>query len=354
MYANIAKTGQRVDTSEQINVRVLPNPHLSEYVYYECQKINLTQADEDCVYEENRRAPIVNKPSDYKFCIQRLEASLVDIPMFNQADKTLEVTMTYPPDNLSAPVTITIPSGLDIYNVNQVVSYINEALQTAFLNLQGLYNAIYGPGAWSSNPLLSVAPFGVRYIETEDRLVVYSDLRNAFGLPNASYLEFNSEMQELFRGNTYFINPSNRLLFNDGFGNSNRVLLPDGVLYLDNVASYSTSALWYSIKQIVVISNRLGARLVQVGTPGLAGNANTRSIILDFNYIPDNGPNSPGTRLQYLAQNNRWTDMTTDTPLTSIDFQLYYRNKNERLIPVRLRPGESFSLLCLFAKTVTN
>lgn len=354
MYAATNKTGQLVDPRSVVYCEQISNAHTSEYMYYECQKINLTNQVLNCEYEETRAAPIMMKPSDYKFCIQRIEASLVDIPMFNSDDKVLTVTMSYPPDNLSTTQTVVLPPGLDIFNINQVVPAINTALFNAFLALQGLYNGIYGPGAWSLNPLLAQQPFGVKYEETSDRLVIYTSLRNANFLPNASFLSFNNQMQELFRGNTYFINPSNMLLIQDGYGDVNRVTLPDGVTYLSNVASYSTSAMWYSIKQIVVVSNRLGARLVQIGTPGAAGQAATRSIVLDFNYVPDNLANSPGTRLQFLSANNRWTDMTTDHPLQTIDFQLFYRNKNERLIPIKLRPGESFSLLCLFAKTLTN
>jgi hypothetical protein len=112
--------------------------------------------------------------------------------------------------------------------------------------------------------------------------------------------------------------------------------------------------MWYSVKQVVVISNKLTARTVQIGTPGVQGTDATRNIVLDFNYVPDNMANSPGTRLQYLSNNNRWTDLMGDNPLSSIDFSLFYRNKDERLIPIKLRPGESFSILCVFAKTLTT
>lgn len=353
MYANIGKSGQKINPSNVVDTRMVSNAHTSEYMYYECQKINLQSQVINCEYEENRVTPIVLKPSDYKFSVQRIEASLIDVPMFNSDDKLLEMTYVFPPDNLSTNAIVLLPSGLDVYNINQVIPYLNSASSTAFLALQGLYNAIYGPGAWAANPLLAVAPFGFRYEETTDRLVIYSDTRNADGLPNATYLDFNSELQELFRGNTYMINPSNRVMFDEGYQNVNLVTI-SSVTYIANVASYSTSAMWYSVKQVVVISNKLTARAVQIGTPGVAGTAATRNIVLDFNYVPDNAANAPGTRLQYLSNNNRWTDLMGDNPISSIDFSLYYRNKDERLIPVKLRPGESFSILCVFAKTLTT
>ncbi len=354
MYATVNKSGQKVDPSEIVNTRSVSNAHTSVYSYYECQRINPTETTILCEYEENRAAPIIDKPSDYKFAIQRVEASLIDIPMFNSDDRTLEVTCTYPPDNLQATESVVIPTGLNIYNINQVLPYINTALEAAFLALQVLYNAIYGPGAWALNPLLSVEPFGIVYEESNDRLVIYSDVRNAFTLPTAMGLLFNADMEELFKGNTYDIFNTRRVFFSRGYGDSDVVTLPDGLVYLANVSSYSTSAMWYSIKQIVVISEKLTSRMVQIGTPGLSGVALARNIVLDFNYVPDNMSNAPGTRLQYLSTQNRWTDLTGDNPVHSIDFKLYYRNRNERLVPITLRPGESFSILCLFAKTLTN
>ena len=354
MYAVVNKSGQRVDPTEIVNTRSVSNAHTSVYNYYECQRINLTDNTILCEYEENRAAPIVDKPSDYKFAIQRIEASLIDIPMFNSDERTLEVTCTYPPDNLRATEVVLIPAGLNIYNINQVIPYLNDALAAGFLAIQGLYNAIYGPNAWSLNPLLATEPFGIVYDEVSDRLEIYSDVRNDFLLPTAMGLEFNDEMEELFKGNTYDVFDTNRVLFTRGYGDSDVVTLPDGRNYLANIASYSTSAMWYSIKQIVVISEKLTARMVQIGTPGLTGVPLARNIVLDFNYVPDNMGNAPGSRLQYLSTQNRWTDLTGDTPIHSIDFKLYYRNRNERLIPITLRPGESFSILCLFAKTVTN
>lgn len=354
MYASSNKSGSLVDPREVVYTKSVSNAHTSEYIYYECQKVNLTGRVVNCEYEETRVAPILAKPSDYKFCIQRIEASLIDIPLFNADEKVLAVTCSYPPDNLAAVQVVVLPAGVDIYNINQVIPEINTALFNSFLALQGLYDAIYGAGAWALNPLLSKEPFGVKYDAITDRLVIYSDVRNAGFLPNAMFLSFNAQLQELFKGNTYYLSPPNQVLFTPGFGDNAEVILPDTVTYLQNVAAYSTTAMWYSIKQIVVISNRLGARLVQIGTPGQGGQAATRSIVLDFNYVPDNANNSPGTRLNFLSNNNRWTDMSADTPLHSIDFSLYYRNKNEVLVPIKLRPLESFSLLCLFAKTLTN
>lgn len=352
-YARTDKSGQKIDPSEVIEVRNVSNAHTSEYVYYECQKINNSTRVIDCTYEENRLTPIILKPSDYKFAIQRIEASLIDVPMFNSDDRILRITLRYDPEGIVVNELVVIGSTVDVYSINQVIPLINAALATAYSGIITAYDAIYGPGSWAANPLLGQNRFGVNYNELADRLIVYADSRNANSSPLAVALVFNDDLVELFRGNTYTLSEQNRLLFDVGFGGTNEIVI-DGDDYIENVASYTTSAMWYSIKQVVVISERLGCRLVSIGTPGVSGPSITRSIILDFNYVVDNALNAPGTRLQYLSNNNRWTDLTKDNPIHSVDFSLYYRTRSERLIPVKLRPGESFSILCVFAKTLTN
>lgn len=352
-YAQTNKTGQPVDPREIVDVRNVSNAHTSEYIYYECQRINNTPFTIDCTYEENRSTAIINKPSDYKFSIQRIEASLVDVPMFNSDERVLTVTNTFAPEGIIVTEQVVLGTSVDIFNINQVIPLINSALELAYSGVITAYDAIYGPGAWGANPLLEQNPFGVRYDELTDRLTIYAGLLNTNNRPLAVGLIFNDEMVELFRGNTYSLAVPNRLLFNDGFEDVNQIMMPSGV-FVENIASYTTSAMWYSIKQVVVISERLGARVVNIGTPGVSGTPFTRSIVLDFNYVVDNLLNAPGTRLQYLSNNNRWTDLTKDNAIHSIDFSLYYRTRNERLVPIRLRPGESFSILCVFAKTLTT
>lgn len=347
MHPLINKSGQKVDPSEVVTVRQVSNAHTSEYVYYECQQVNLTSEVVDCAYEEIRTQAIVGKPSDYKFSVQRIEASLVDVEMFNSDDRVLMVTNTYAPDNLSFTAQVNLGINVTIYNIDQVIPAINEALEIAFNGIVAAYDVIYGPGAWALNTNVAQEPFYVEYDAMNDRLIIVSESENINSRPDAMGLYFNNQMEELFRGNVYTLTEPNRLLF---------YLPPPFVpsISVSNTASYSTSALWYSVKQIVVISNKLGARLVNIGTPFRSGASVSRSIILDFNYVIDNGNFSPGSRLQYLSNNNRWSDLLGDTPLNDIDFKLFYRKKNEILVPIQLRPGESFSILCLFAKTITH
>jgi hypothetical protein len=353
MYATVNKSGQRVDPNEVVNTRSVSNAHTSVYNYYECQRINLTNRVIECEYEENRAVAIIDKPSDYKFAIQRVEASMIDIPMFNSSERTLTVTNTYEPDNIVVTVPIILGVNVEIYNINQVIPAMGAALDSAFNGVKTAYDVIYGPGSWNADVNLPQEPFGVKYDEVEDRFTIYAPLLSSSFYPQGVRLSFSDDLVELFRGNTYDLTNPNRLFFYEGYREVNVVTI-DGDQFISNLASYSTSAMWYSMKQIVITSEKLTSRTVTIGGPGLSGAAITRNIILDFNYIPDNQDNAPGTRLNFLATKDRWTDLTGDSPLHSIDFRVYYRDRMEKLIPLTLRPGESFSILCLFAKTVTN
>lgn len=247
----------------------------------------------------------------------------------------------------------------EVYNVNYVIAAINLAMSEAFTDLKAAYNAIYGVNAWESNTNLGQKPFGTKYDEVSRLLTVYADTLNYTNNPNAVELIFTRGMIDFFCGNAFdritdnLLPNSLSLFFDVGFYDSNIVSL-GGDLFISNVSSYDTTEIWYNIKQIVIISNKLGVRLLDVSLNYEVSAPIFRNVVLDFDYVIDNNNNSPGSRVNYLANNNRWIDIQFDGPIKEIDFEIFYRRKDDTLIPLQLRPGDSFSVLCLFAKTLTT
>ncbi|HNU61860.1 MAG TPA: hypothetical protein PKL04_06650 [Methanofastidiosum sp.] len=359
---NTFKTGENVSINDVVNVRNLSNAHLSEYIYYECQFLNTTSFDLPAVFEEVRKQPLVMKPSDYKFAVVRIESSLANSWMFRTDEIVLKVGNYYAPDNLLVIKTVNFGPGVEfIYNIDFALKALNDTLVDTFNDLKAAYNAIYGPGAWEANINLAQKPFGYSYDHASRLFVIYADPLNETGLANAVTLLSINNMNDFFAGNAYvgFAPYSGEqtaleVFFDLGFGSSNLVTLNTGGDFIVNTASYDTTELWYSVKQIILGTNKLPVRLLEVGLTTEIGNPVKRAIITDFNYTLNNTTNSPGSRLQYIADNYRWIDLTGDNPLTQIQFELFYRNKDESLTKVLLKPDDSFSILCLFAKTVTN
>lgn len=345
-------------------IRVIPtsNARLSEYVYYEAQRRNNTTEEVPATYLESRYQALLDCPCMYKMAVLRIETEGINIPMWIGGEKNLEVTMFFEPDNITTTRTVDIPVGIPIFNTSVVVDYINQALTLAYNDMVAAYDAIYGPGAWVANPNVAQSPFGLIYDPTTELFSYYSPLENERSLPNAIDLILNTEMYLLFSGNyfdpVYSTLPGNLnehlMIFDAGYGNSNIVTI-DGVEYVRNLATFSTDDLWHDVKQIVLVSDTLGCRPVQIGTNAQVGTPANQNIILDFDVVLNNSVlQGPASRVGLTPFNYRWTDLTGNQPLVTISFTLYARKRNQTLIPLTLLPGRSFSVLVLFAKTVTT
>ena len=348
--------------AESVTVVPTSNARTSEYIYYEAQRRNNTLIEEPASFFEQRTQNIVDCPCKYKFAVLRVETEGINIPMWTGGDKILQFAMVYEPDNINITRDVDIPIGLPLFNTNVVVGYINYSFQLAFNDMVAAYDTIHGPGSWVANTNLAQEPFGLKYDPVSELFSFYSPLQNETGLPDAIELIFGEEMYLLFSGNYYdpvFANvPANLglqlMMFVLGYADTNVVNL-NTVDYIQNQAVFSTDEIWHDVKQIVLVSDTITARPTQIGKNTQDGIVSAQNIILDFDVIINNTVTAgPATRVGLTPINYRWTDLTGDTPLRTLSFALYARKRNQELIPLTLLPGRSFSVLVLFAKTITN
>ena len=120
---------------------------------------------------------------------------------------------------------------------------------------------------------------------------------------------------------------------------------------------YSTIECMNPIASLVFTSNSLPIEPNQVSTPLIFNNSQqlsyggsnnaTENIITDL--VSDSGLYRPN--LVYLpTAEYRRISLTGNTPLYTIDINIFYRLRNSQLIPFRLQSGGSCSMKILFEK----
>lgn len=367
------KSGNFFKGESQIEVSVHDNVNLSDFIYYECQISNEEGASLSlpATYDEQRQQPLVNKASDYKFAVIRLETNLSNIPMFlvgNEANYPLSFELVY--NGAVGPIIITKTLfntqvlRKSIYTNQIVLNEYNDKLKEGWDDLIIAYNAILGPLAWQTDVNKPQSYPGVEY-DTSTKL--YSLLIDAkaqtTNVNNGVFWGANDNLFRLLAGmNADRIADSGFrfvYVFPFGFANSNvetPVAPPSGYAgpYLRMTQVWSSDPLWYSVSQVVITSDALGCRKTYIGNPNQKGINILRNVIADFTITMDNtDSSSPATRYRYIPPGEyRWTDMFSDEPLNRIEFKVYYLFKSGQLYPVLVQSNDSLTMKFLFARKI--
>ena len=186
---------------------------------------------------------------------------------------------------------------------------------------------------------------------------------------NAVQLYFNTPLQKLFDGfplqtlNSYGTNVSTRappnwwrisFIFDyqginqtDEFGVTSAT--PDYILVKEN---YTSSAGWYQIKKIVLLTSSIPIRQEYYSTPEQTGQKTVYSILTDYNTFVNTTNNSPSTELSYIPPQYRWIDLIGDLPLRRIDLQLAYQTRDGEIFNINLLPSDGFNVKLLFSKQI--
>lgn len=365
------KSGNHVTRESQLEVSVHDNVRLSDFIYYECQ-INNPEGSTlslPAVYDEQRQQAVVNKASDYKFAVIRLETNLSNIPMFFVGLETgypLEFQLVY--NGAVGPITInktlfdTVIAPKEIFTNQIVLQEYNDKLVEAWDDLIAAYNTIVGPLAWQLDVNKPQSYPGVEYNTSTKLYSLLMDQKaQTTNVNNAVDWMANDNLFRLFAGMN-----ANKVsdigyrfiyVFNSGFANANVYTYPSPPTgyagpYLKMTAVWSSDPLWYSVSQVVVTSDAIGCRKTYIGNPNQKGINILRNVIADFTITMDNtNSDSPATRYRYIPPGEyRWTDMFSDDPLNRIEFKVYYLFKSGRLYPVLVQSNDSLTMKFVFAR----
>jgi hypothetical protein len=187
---------------------------------------------------------------------------------------------------------------------------------------------------------------------------------------NKIEIYFNLPMYNLFNTMPAYIVSStspigkNFLIDTNNFGDTTVVGFPFYAPTYDALQVFqeqSCLGIWSPITGIVITSNTLPVNSTQVSNPciylnGIAtnnnvNNSNVSPIITDFQ-APDGLYKNQITYIP--SAQYRYIDLTGNSPLYTIDINIFWRNKIGDLIPFRLSAGAAASVKLLFQRKEQN
>jgi len=382
----------------------------ADNIYFDLLVSNFNQTTaESSVFSftETRSSPFLMKPDDYKMSIVRFTIDTGTLPVFipsiepNSIDlnKTIyTVSLTYQPvadgvvyssdDAITGAVRVyweaqdknaLVPSPPSLqsnklqdnstgyyncYNYTWFIYLVNVALRTAFQTLSAKV-----VGAGKTMPT-NYAPVMNWDTTSNQAYFLLDQLAYDVNLPNNEQIFFymNASLYSLFgsfpaiqtlydatKGKQYQIVGSNVAGTNIRYVTDTAQDISWNALQI--YQEYSTIELWNPIQALVFTSQSLPIEPNQVSTPliysnnqqiGYGGTNNaTQNIITDL--VSESGLYKPNLVYLPTAQ-YRYISLMSNTPLYTIDVNIFYRLRNSQLVPFRLQSGGSVSMKVLFEK----
>ena len=375
------------------------NLYLHEYVdLYAINGNNLNTLPVPLQFTQTRNKPFLEKPDDYYLSVVRFSVDTNSLPVFNafiqfnQANRDLtiySVTLTWnnpvapfqqfnqqnfiiwQPQDLVSP--IPQPPSLSgdgfqddstgyyyAYNYAYVLQLINNTFTTCFnaLNVQVVAAGLVLPTThapvmtWNNDKSISILNADVLgYSSTAaSKILIYMNipLYNLFNtLP--AYIESNTSTI----GKNFRIDMSS-------FGNSTVVGFPFYLPTYNALQVFQEQtciSVWSPVSGIVITSNTLPINSTNIANPCIylnsiatnnnGNNSNVSPVITDFQAENNQYKNSiiyvPSAQYRYI-------DLTGNSPLYTIDINMYWKNKVGEYIPLRLSAGCSATVKILFQR----
>jgi len=375
------------------------NQSLVDKLYYDITFTNLAsdQTISPIVnFNETRNLPFILDPEQYYLSIIRFSLDTSSLPIFiptivpNQPDINLtiySVSMSYivnsnrivnrtfikfRPQNLIASLPSppsTNPEGVQdnstgyyyIYTYQFWIYLINIAFEECFLNLKALVELAGGTMPTIYPPILE--------FDTIDKTAVINADVNAYAsnLLNPLIMYFNNNLGQLFSSFPLYINSDtgdplglNYVIAFSVFGGSTLIQYPPINPTYEAIQcwqEYSTTAIWSPVQSIVftstllpIVSNQLSNPIILNNGANInsnGNNANFAQILTDM--MVENSDYKPSVLYNPTAE-YRLLEMIGNTPLYTIDIQIYWKDRRGALIPFRLGPGSTATIKLLFTK----
>lgn len=333
----------------------------TDYVYYNAMLTNTTEGEIEARISEYRSEPIVVNPKDYYLSVVRFNIPTALIPIFiypnnnNVPDNTVyTVTLL---DSLGVyhkvPLIYTYLSANpqpSIFKVQHFIDIINTAFFTAYTLMGGVkpstppyivFNqvtklfSLIGENGWDVSTNLGIFMNSNLFLFFE----YWEILFNGYNLPNGN------DFQILFKNNGNNIIPASQITPPSG-----GVGVNPGYILTQEQASLDK---WTAVRSILFISNTISVKPEYITASSnqiLNTNDNSRSILTDFEPQLLSGETIRGY-LQYFPQGPyRLIDMTTDTNLKTIDFQLFWQDNKQRIHKIYINQSESVTIKIMFVK----
>lgn len=334
----------------------------TDYVYYNAMLTNNKDSPIEARITEYRSEPIVINPKDYYLSVVRFNVPVSLIPIFiypnnnNVPDNTqysvtlLDALGVYHRVFLIYTFLDTVLGPPTIYTVQHFIDMINTALATAHtlmgvpkpatppyitFNQETKLFALIGENGWITSTNLGIFMnsklyFLFNYFETNF---------NGYNLPNGTDFKF------IFKNNG-----NNSISASQITPPNGSVAVNPGYILKQEQASLDK---WASVRSIIFVSNTISVKPEYItASPELLQNTgdNFRSMLTDFEPPLIDGNILQGY-LQYYPQGPyRLIDLTTDTNLKNIDFQLFWQDNKQQIHKIYINPGDSITIKIMFVK----
>ena len=353
--------------------------HVASRLYYDIMLSNLnstTSASPIITFNETRSNPFVYCPENYFLSIIRFSLDTCSLPIWVptiqgiQSDPNLtiySVSMTYngytvqtymnfiPQDKTqTTPVAPSQTStGLQIfcdyyyvYNYDYVIYLLNNTLETCFNSLAAL----------TALPTSNISY--LKWDTTNNIATLISD-QNGFNDTSDDYIGvyFNNALYQLFVSlpmtlqSTTSSNGLNYQISTSNYGNANTENIDNYTAQLV-VQEYSTISVWNPVMSVVFTSNTLPIVSEQLSAPLVFINGLTKqstNISAIANVLTDfatDGIYKPS--LLYQPYVYRYIEMIGNSPLSSFDITIYWKNRYSELIPFQLNAGCTATIKMMF------
>jgi hypothetical protein len=286
-------------------------------------------------FRENRTQAIIEHPEDWELAIERFKIPTFSIPIFVWRENQFEVRMSYNgttinkflqfnPDALSQRL-----YGKVVYNYQQLITSINEALSEAFTDLKAI----------EAGAPPTEAPF-VTYDGRTQLCTLYGEqlYNNAVGAPDTIAVDFNEQLFFLFPSwaaySKFGVTPDS--IYYELVIKSNRTneTTYNGKPYYYMLQEYSTLALWSDLQQIIFETST-----IPVVPENNSGQTNiTNQIVTDFEPLSQTAVRDA---LSYYPQGPlRYYSLKSTKPIRSIDISVKWKTKSGEVLPVYVFPDQ--------------
>lgn len=353
-------------------------PNLAdEDIYHNITLTNTSRHEILAAYTEERPSPILPCQKDYKMAIIRFDipSKFQPISVYNPNTKVYRITYldpitgvlgghTFNPiqSDFSSNEISSNPNNINYYA--QIIQAMNEAFPIAFTNFIAAYPG--GLAAWIGAGGCPVFPTYVSRGNIDSLVSLYQreDAIDTATQPLHLYLSSDlftlmNSMYAQFFGYNQPNRLDNRIIFIRHPFDLNQIVdtsVIPSVTYIINQQEFPTSSIWYNTYKILMLSDTMAVRLqnvIKTNTNDVAGisrvgDLQKRGILVDFNY-EFNNPNVE--RISYSPSAEfRWSDMTSNAPLTKIDFKLLLETTSGDTQNVFLGPGDTMNIVVLWRK----
>jgi hypothetical protein len=366
--------------------------------YYDITITNLgsvTAPPPLCNFQETRNTPFVQNPELYWCSVLRFTIDTQSLPSFvceiqrNQGDVNLsvyEIILSYSyngviydgvsylewiPQDKSAPLPIppnsTITGLQDLssayyfsYSYQYFINLLNNSFIQAYDNLSALVIGAGGvlPSAYqptmtfdtNSNVAIITADVAGYLTQSVNKIKIFF---------NPSLYQLFSSFNALFYGYNQLNNKSFEIVVDSFNGVNNAPFPSDTTLYTgcEVYQEYSTivntcpiTAIVFTTSMLPIISEQISKPLIFVDGSVLQNNGNNSNIAnIMTDFVADNAEYKPSIYYAPSAEYRR-IQMVGNSPVNSIDIQVWWRSRFATLQPFFLASGSTCTIKILFEK----